>query len=70
MYKRNVENRFLLLGEKVFKRNKNWFRLMIIKSGFELYQECFKWLKTALLMAKVDGSELRSPSGLLTYKIR
>jgi hypothetical protein len=59
-----------LLGDKVFQRNRNWLRVLICKSGYELYQECLSWLRTTLLMSQVDGSEIQSPGGLLTWKIR
>ena len=43
---------------------------MIMKSGYDTYQSCLAWLKTALLMADIDGNPISSTSGLLTWKIR
>lgn len=65
-----LEDSKSILGESVFTRNKNWLRLMILKAGYDTYQQCLEWLKTALLMAQVDGSPINSPSGLLTWRVR
>jgi len=50
-----------ILGESMFTRNKNWLRLMIVKAGYDTYQSCLGWLKTALLVADVDGNPINSP---------
>ena len=59
-----------VLGESVFKRNKNWLYKIIKTAGYDLYQECLHWLRNAMLMADCDGKPIHSPSGLLTYQIR
>jgi hypothetical protein len=44
---------------------------MIIKAGYDIYQECLRRLKIALLMGEADGKPVNSPSAaLLTSKIR
>ena len=56
-------------GKRISDRNYGWLSIIIRESVYELFQECLNWLRTTSLMT-VDGTEILSPSQLLTSKVR
>lgn len=59
-----------ILGDTVFKRNRGWLYQLIKVSGYDIYLECLRWLKTQMLMGVCDGKPIDKPGALLTWKIR
>jgi hypothetical protein len=59
-----------VIGAEVLKRNKNWLRHMIIRAGYDKFQDALHWLRTAMREGQVEDRPIKKPSAILTWYLR
>jgi hypothetical protein len=59
-----------VIGAEVLKRNKSWLRHMIIRAGYDKFQDAIHWLRTAMREGQVEDRPIKKPSAILTWYLR